>query len=118
MAIQDFRKGKKVVLTIELEDKGQDFTELDVLENGVLLGYSSMFMNGRLALVGIGTLNGTTYHTREEVLQLRESLLDLKGLSIYFRETTEKDPLPWEASTLKYKITGLLPVKDADRFLV
>ena len=100
----DYREGQKVIATIQLEDKGQDFTELDVLENGVLLGNSIMFSHGRLSLLGIGKLNGTKYYDFDELR--KNSKLSLKGLSIYMKNTGEKDPLPWKADTLKYKIVG------------
>ena len=53
----DFREGQKVIATLKIQDKGQDFLELDVLENGVLLSYSPMFSHGRLSLLGIGALD-------------------------------------------------------------
>lgn len=59
---KDNRVGQKVIATLRIEDKGQDFTELDVLENGVLLGDSVMFSNGRMSVMGIGALDGTVYY--------------------------------------------------------
>lgn len=112
---EDYRAGQKVIATLEIEDKGQDFIELDVLANGVLLGNSVMFSHGRLSLLGIGTLDGTTYHDGLEFMNAKREYL--KGLSIYFYNTGEKKPLPWEADTLKYVITKAgLPVKP-NRFI-
>jgi hypothetical protein len=114
----DYRKGKKVVLTIELEDKGQDFIELDVLEDGVLLGDSVIFRDGRLSLIGIGALTGTNYHSRDEILQLKDSPhFKVASSFVYFKETGEKDPLPWKAQTLKYAVTGIKEAKDQGRFI-
>lgn len=118
MEATDFRAGQKLVLTIALEDKGQDFIELDVLENGVLLGDSVMFRGGRLTLLGIGTLDGMEYQTREQILQLRFPMqFKLAGQFVYFKDTEEKDPLPWKAQTLKYAVIGFKEPKNADRFL-
>ena len=116
MTVQDFRIGFKVVATLEIEDKGQDFTELDILENGVILGSSPMFSNGRLCLVGIGTEDGMDYFSRDEVL-LTKKKLNLKGLSLYMKNTGAKDPLPWEAQVLRYKIIKTKKVVKPNRFI-
>lgn len=113
---KDYRQGQKVLMTIEIEDKGQDFIELDVLENGVLLGDSVMFRDGRLSLLGIGSLTGMPYHSKEEVMQTRIGVLKLAGLFVYFKDTGAKDPLPWEANTFKYRVLKAKKPKDADRF--
>lgn len=94
----------KKIGTIKLEDKGQDFTELDLLENGVLLGYSIIFSDNRISLLGIGTLDGVHYYRAEEVPKTKSTLL--KGKYIYIKKTGEKDPLPWNAKTLNYKVVG------------
>lgn len=96
---------KDVLTTLKLEDKGQDFLELQILKNGVIKGYSPMFSNNRLSLLGIGTLNGETYYTFDE-LKKKEFSPNLKGLTIYLKETGDEDPLPWKARVLNYKITG------------
>lgn len=116
---QDFREGQKVVCTIEIEDKGQDFIELDVLENGVLLGDSVMFSHGRVSLLGIGTNTGSEYHTASEVIQTKLGLLELKGMTIYLKDTDSalRDPVPWLAQTLKYKVIGLKKAKKPNRFI-
>lgn len=114
----DFRKGQKVIATFTLEDHGQDFIELDVLENGVLLGDSVIFRDGRLSLVGIGALDGTVFKTDAEVVRIPLAKLKmLKGCYVYFYETGAKKPLPWNADTFKYAVTGVKKPKDADRFL-
>lgn len=115
-------------MTIELEDKGQDFIEMDILENGVLLGYSSIFSYGRLTLLGIGTSDGMEYKTRDEVIEI-----GIRGLNkiigtlsifptaddkfVYFKETDKSDPLPWKANTLKYRVLRAKEAKDARRFI-
>jgi hypothetical protein len=91
----------KKIFKIKLEDNGQDFLELDVLENGVLLGYSPMFMNNRLSMIGIGSLDGMEYLSFE---QLKKEGKPSKGTSIYLKKTGEKDPLPWKTDTLKHKV--------------
>jgi hypothetical protein len=97
----------KLLKTLKLEDKGQDFLELRILSNGVIKGYSPMFSNDRLSLLGIGNLNGKKYYTFK---QLKDEKFEqsLKGLYIYlkdtFKNTGEHDPLPWDARTLNYKI--------------
>lgn len=114
----DHRVGQKVIATIEIEDFGQDFIELDLLENGVLLGDSMMFRNGRQSLLGIGSNDGMDYHTATEILQLQfPSTLDLKGLTIYMKDTGEKDPLPWKAYTLKYPVIKLKKPVKPNRFI-
>ena len=113
----DYRTGQKVVATIEVADKGQDFTEIDVLQNGVILGNSVMFSHGRLSLLGIGALNGSPYHTATEVIQTRVGALKIKGLSIYLKNTDEKDPLPWKAQTLKYPVVKIKNPVKPNRFI-
>ena len=118
----DYRKGKKVIATIDLEDRGQDFIELDVLENGVLLGDSIMFRNGRLTLLGVGTSDGMTYHTCEELLAdwqvVNQSIITEEAPQfVYFYETGEKKQLPWDAQTLKYAVLHVSRAKNADRFI-
>ncbi len=93
------------LLTIELEDQGQDFLKLDVLESGVLLGYSPMFMNNRLSIIGIGSLEGKEYTTFTELLI--DNKKPSKGTFVYLKETGEEDPLPWKAKTLKYKVLSV-----------
>lgn len=114
----DYRKNKKVLATIELEDKGQDFIELDILEEGVMLGDSVMFRNGRISLLGIGALNGDPFYTWQQVVQMREKTLRLDGLYIYFKNTADKkDPLPWNALTLKYKVIRSKKPQKINRFI-
>lgn len=113
----DHREGKKVLATIEIEDHGQDFIELDLLENGVLLGDSIMFENGRRSLLGIGTDDGMEYHTARKIIQSTIGSIDLAGLTIYLKDTGEKDPLPWEAQTLKYPVKGIKPAENINRFI-
>ena len=113
----DYRVGQKVVATIEVEDEGQDFVEIDVLENGVLLGNSVMFSHGRLSLLGIGTLDGNEYHTATEVIQKRIGLLKLKGQSIYTKYTGEKNPFPWDAMVLNYPVFKVKKPVKPNRFI-
>ena len=114
--MKDYRQGQKIIATIVLEDKGQDFTELDVLENGVILGNSIMFRNGCLTLIGIGALNGNPYWVFGE---LKSKFLKrrLKGLTIYTKETGTRDPIPWEATTLNYKILNVKKPVKINRFI-
>jgi len=113
---KDYRIGQRVLATLVIEDKGQDFTELDVLENGVLLGNSIMFAKGRLSILGIGTLDGMDYYTFQDIRA--NSKLLLKGLFIYLKDThIEKEPLPWKASTLNYKIVGMKKAMKPNRFI-
>lgn len=93
----------KKLKTLKLEDQGQDFLSVDIMENGVMLGYSPMFSDNKLTLLGIGALNGEDYYTFKE-LKKEKFKQDLKNLYLYIKETDEKDPLPWEALTLNYKI--------------
>lgn len=118
MIEKDHRIGQKVIATIEIEDRGQDFIELDLLENGVLLGDSVMFRNGRESLLGIGSDDGMDYHTATEILQMKyPSHLKLKGLTIYMKHTGEKDPLPWKAYTLKYPVVKIKKAVKPNRFI-
>lgn len=91
----------KKLLTIKLEDKWQDFLELDILDNGIIKGNSIMFKKGRLSLLGVGTLDGKEYLTFNEI---KKGKKPKKGYSIYMYDTEEKQSLPWEAKTLNYKI--------------
>ena len=89
-------------MNIKLEDQGQDFLTLEVNEQGQIAGYSPMFADGRITLLGIGSLDGMDYFTRDEVLADPER--DYSGLYVYIKDSGKKDPLPWEASTLNYKV--------------
>jgi len=93
----------KIIKTLKLEDKGQDFLTLDIKENGIISGYSIMFSNDRLSLLGIGKLNGEIYYTFKE-LKEQNFKQKLVGLNIYLKDTKYPDPYPWNARTLKYKI--------------
>ena len=117
----DYRKNKKVIFTLEIEDKGQDFTEIDVLENGVILGNSIMFENGRISILGIGALTGMPYTTATQLLNIKRTPLfvsrKIENQYIYIKQTGEEDPMPWEAKTLNYKVIGIkMPVKP-NRFI-
>ena len=114
----DYRKNQKVIATFILEDKGQDFTEIDVLENGVILGNSIMFSDGRLSIVGVGAKNGQEFWTFNG---LKEDLADrpLATFYIYIKNTKDKkEPLPWEAKTLNYKIIDVKKTMKPNRFLI
>ena len=113
---KDYRKNQKVIATFILEDKEQDFTEIDVLENGVILGDSIMFENGRLSMIGVGTLNGKEYWTFKE---MKEDLADrpLATFYIYIKDTEEKEPLPWKAKALYYKIIDVKKPEKPNRFI-
>lgn len=117
----DHRIGQKVIATIEISDQGQDFTELDILENGVLLGYSPMFSHGRLSLLGVGTLTGTKYYDfrdlKNEKLFFKNSIKGMKGLYVYFYGTEGRKPLPWKAQTLKYEVIGFKKPVKINRFI-
>ncbi len=115
---KDYRDNQKVIATIEIEDHGQDFTELDLLENGVILGYSPMFSHGRLSLLGIGSNDGMDYHTATQILQMKyPNHLKTKGLTIYMKDTGEKDPLPWKAQTLRYPVVKIKKAVKPNRFI-
>lgn len=112
---KDYRSGQKVIATLKLSDQGQDFTELDILENGVVVGNSIMFSYGRLSLLGVGSLDGSPYFSFEEFKKLKKSYT---GLFIYLKDTKEKvSPLPWKAKTLNYKIIGMAKVIKPNRFI-
>ena len=114
---KDYRKNQKVIATFILEDQEQDFTEIDVLENGVILGNSIMFKGGRISMIGVGTLNGKEYFTFNKV---KEDLADrpLATFYIYIKDTiNKKEPLPWNATTLNYKIIDIKKPVKPNRFI-
>jgi len=118
----DYRKNQKVVLTLVLEDKGQDFTEIDVLENGVILGNSIMFADGRISMLGVGRLDGLHFVTKDQFVNIKMTpelfRKEIKGSHIYIKETAEKrERLPWDAKTLNYKIVGFKKPVSPDRFI-
>ena len=118
--MKDYRQNQRVVATLKIEDAGQDFIEIDVLENGVILGNSIMFKDGKLTLIGIGTNDGIDYFDRDQFLTDPLNLdadFEADDYYIYFKETGENDPLPWEAKTLKYKVEGVLRAEKPNRFL-
>ena len=119
----DYRKNQKVLLTFILEDKGQDFTEIDLLENGVILGYNILFTDGRLTMIGTGKSNGENYQRASEIIikEMTDEFFkkNIKNSLIYFKPTNmNKDPLPWEANTFKYKIVGWKKPTNPDRFII
>lgn len=113
----DYRKGQKVIATLEILDRGQDFTEIDVLENGVILGNSIMFKDGRLSMLGIGSVDGVHFYRFDELKKTGFKTKPLVGLLIYMKDTGKADPLPWKAQVLNYEVEKSLKVKKADRFL-
>ena len=113
---KDYRENQKVIATLEIEDKGQDFIEIDILENGVILGDSPMFSNGRLSMIGIGTLDGEYYISLDE-LKKDKSPRELEDHHLYLKHTGEADPLPWEANTLKYQVLAIKKAKKVNRFI-
>lgn len=118
---KDYRIGSRVVCTLQLADEGQDFTELDVLTNEVILGNSPMFSNGRQSLLGIGTLNGDKYFSAMELLEIpilsSFTLKSFKGLYVYIYDTATLKPLPWDATYLKYKVVGVKKAIKPNRFI-
>ena len=127
---KDYRKGQKVIATLQLEDKGQDFLEIDVLENGVILGNSIMFENGRLSMIGVGTLDGVDYWT----FDLMKKDLASKSLAkfyIYIKRTAQSESSPWKAQHspwraqhspwkaqyLVYKVIDVKKAKKPNRFI-
>lgn len=112
----DYRKNQKVIATLELEDRGQDFIEIDVLENGVILGDSFLFREGRLSMIGLGTTDGIEYQTFKDFSE-KVKFKKLKDHYLYFKETGQKDPLPWKASTFKYAVLRVKKPEKVDRFI-
>ncbi len=102
---KDLIENRKIIKTFILEDKGQDFVEIDLLENGVVFGNSPIFSNGRLSMIGVGNLDGAKYFTFNEIRLSDYKKGELDNLYIYVKKTSEKlEPAPWDADTLKYKI--------------
>lgn len=99
-------KVKRTIATIKLEDRGQDFLTLDLLEDGTLIGYGPMFEKGRLSLLGIGTNNGTKYYSLRKIKEMAR--FPFKNLLIYLKDTkTKLDPLPWNAQVLNYRVKSM-----------
>ena len=71
-------------------------------KEGKISGYSPIFSDGRVTLLGIGSLDGMDYFSRKEVLANPKK--DYSGLYVYLKDTGDKDPLPWDARTLNYKV--------------
>ena len=113
---KDYRKNQKVIATLELEDRGQDFIEIDVLENGVILGHSFMFENGRLSMLGIGTSGGEDYLSFKG-LKKDTSPREFEDNYLYYKETGDVDPLPWEANTFKYQVLAIKKATKVNRFI-
>jgi len=115
--MKDYLKGQRVVALIKLEDQHQDFAELDILENGVILGDSILFEDGRLSLVGIGTSNGRKWFGREDILSIQYSHCEENELLIYYKPTDTPTPLPWNCGAFKYRVKSVGKGFRADRFL-
>lgn len=113
---KDHRQNQKVILTLQLEDGGQDFLEIDIMENGVLLGNSTIFRNGRISLLGIGTNDGKVFHAAKEIIK-GEPVRTFNDCYLYVYDTGEKEPLPWEAITFNYKVLDMEVAENQDRFL-
>ena len=112
----DYRLEQEVVALIKLEDEQQDFLELDVLENGVILGESIMFEKGKLRMLGIGTMDGQEWFDHGDIKEIPEDFFEDFRLFVYFARSSEALPVPWEAQTLKYRVTGVEEGVDVDRF--
>lgn len=117
----DNRKNQKVIATLKLEDKGQDFTEIDVLENGVILGNSVIFKDGRLSLLGIATSEGKNYEHHTDFIARKkkdDTLIKFAiGSIIYWYETGKQEPVPWEAQTFKYEVIEEVKVEKPNKFI-
>lgn len=113
----DYRQGQKVVALVKLEDQQQDFLELDVLENGVILGDSPMFRHGILTMIGIGTEEGAEWFENNQIKNIPDDYFESFELYVYFKNSNEPTPVPWEAKTLKYRVTGVREAVDVDRFM-
>ena len=113
----DYRENQKVIALIKLEDQHQDFLELDVLENGVILGDSPMFREGILTAIGIGTVDGREWYEIEDIHGIPPSVFEGHELYVYFKNSNEPTPVPWEAKTLKYKVTGVEEAVKPNRFI-
>lgn len=92
-----------MILNILLEDQGQDFTYINVSTDGVMSGNSVLFADRRLSLIGIGSLGGKIYYTLDELKKGKFKQSD--NLYIYYKNSNEKTPLPWNANVFKYKVT-------------
>lgn len=116
--IIDYRENQKVVSLIKIEDRHQDFTELDILENGVILGNSVIFSHGRLSLLGVGTDDGTDYYDFKTFLKLSKTTSKkMKGLMIYMKNTGEKDIAAWKSMRLNYPIVSVGKPTKPNRFI-
>jgi len=114
----DYRENQRVIGTFVLEDKGQDFTEIDLLENGVILGESIIFKDGRVSMLGVGTKDGKIYRPMKIVKNdMFRSEKDMKGQYIYIKKTEDIDPMPWDADTLNYKISKTKKALATNRFI-
>lgn len=92
--------------TLKLEDKGQDFLEIDVYENGVIRGYNIMFSDDRLSCFLIASKGGEEFYEVDKISK-KDIVFSKYPLYIYIKKTGTKDPLPWKADFLKYKIIDL-----------
>lgn len=115
----DYRKNQRVIATLELEDKWQDFTELDVLENGVILWNSIMFKDWRLSIVWIYDQD---YIDRIDWCQLADKEMRkhiwIERLCLIRMQDTNHDYSKHEEPMfLTYKITWISEPEKPNRFI-
>jgi len=94
------------IIKFKLEDKQQDFLEITLNKDYTLSGYSPMFANKRISMIGIGTLDGMIYKTTKEFIK---NNIDIEeDIYIYIKTTGATDPLPWKAKTINYKVIKII----------
>ncbi len=115
----DYRKNQKVIATLQIEDKWQDFTELDVLENGVILGNSFMFKDWRLSLVSIHDEDYSYSIDRDQLndKDMRKHIWIGNICLLRIKETDHDDSQHEKPQFLNYKVTWISEPKTPNRFI-
>jgi len=97
---------EKIKMTIELVDERQDFLELTINEDNTINGYSPIFSNKRLSIIGIGTPDGLEYKDIKEIK--KDTKFKSKNIYVYFKKSGTPDPLPWDANCLIHKVKKII----------
>ena len=115
----DYRKNQKVIATLQLEDKWQDFTELDVLENGVILGNSFMFKDWRLSLDWIYDEDYIDRIDWQQLIdkEMRKHIWIERLCLIRIQNTNHDDSKHEEPQFLNYKVTWISEPETPNRFI-
>lgn len=97
----------KKICTFQLENNKQNFLEIDLYDNEVLLGSSIMFKDQKLSFVCLASINGKhSFVDMTKILELKKSIKKNK-LYIYIYNSNTPKPYPWETTYIIHRVIDI-----------